>query len=62
MVDFKKKLGKLTIPKKINPLEIYDSLDRGSQTGPLRPAQGIILSKWFEAARTSLFLRKMSLK
>jgi len=47
MVDFKKKLGKTQIDKKINPLEIYNSLDRSSVTGPLRPAQSKILSDWY---------------
>ncbi|RLD80700.1 MAG: DEAD/DEAH box helicase [Bacteroidetes bacterium] len=48
MVDFKKRLGKKIIEKKINPIEIYDSLDRRSETGPLRPAQEYILNDWFE--------------
>ena len=47
MVDFKKKLGKKVILKKVNPLEIYDSLDRKSETGPLRPAQEFILNEWY---------------
>ncbi|CAA0248555.1 DEAD/DEAH box helicase [Tenacibaculum maritimum] len=47
MVDFKKKLGKKKIKKKTNPIEIYDSLDRKSETGPLRPAQEYILSEWY---------------
>ena len=48
MVDFKKKLGKKRIEKKVNPIEIYDSLDRRSETGPLRPAQEYILKEWFK--------------
>ncbi|WP_072620909.1 DEAD/DEAH box helicase family protein [Spirulina major] len=47
MVDFKKKLKNRTISKKIDPLEVYDSLDRRSETGPLRPAQEKILKDWF---------------
>jgi len=47
MVDFKKKLSKGVIDKKKNPLEIYDTLDRSSVTGPLRPAQKHILDNWF---------------
>ena len=27
MIDFRKKLGKKEVEKKINPLEIYDELD-----------------------------------
>lgn len=48
MVDFKKRLGKKVIEKKLNPVEIYDSLDRRSETGPLRPAQEFILKEWFD--------------
>jgi len=48
MVDFKKRLGKKKIEKKNNPIEIYDSLDRRSETGPLRPAQEFILKEWYE--------------
>jgi replicative superfamily II helicase len=48
MVDFKKRLKKKTIHKKVDPVEIYDSLDRRSETGPLRPSQQFILSNWFE--------------
>lgn len=52
MIDFKKKLGVSTIEKKIDPIEIYDSLDRASDKGPLRPAQEAILKNWFENHRT----------
>ena len=48
MVDFKKRLKKKNTPKKTNPIEIYDSLDRRSETGPLRPSQEKILSEWYE--------------
>lgn len=48
MVDFKKRLGKQVIEKKIEPVELYNSLDRRSETGPLRPAQEYILKEWFE--------------
>lgn len=46
MIDFRKKLGKKEVEKKINPLEIYDELDRRSVTGPLRPVQYKILDEW----------------
>lgn len=49
MVDFKKKLGVSKIEKKVNPIEIYDLLDRKSETGPLRPAQADILNQWFSS-------------
>jgi len=48
MVDFRKRLKKTSSEKKTDPIEIYDSLDRRSITGPLRPAQLNILKEWFE--------------
>lgn len=48
MIDFKKKLGIKSIEKKVNPIEIYDSLDRRSETGPLRPVQREVLEEWWE--------------
>ena len=48
MIDFKKKLNQSTIDKKINPVEIYSTLDRKSVAGPLRPAQKNILDNWFD--------------
>lgn len=47
MVDFKKRLKKKVLPKKTNPVEIYDSLDRRSETGPLRPSQSLVLEDWY---------------
>lgn len=47
MVDFKKKLNKNAIDKKLAPIELYDTLDRRSVTGPLRPVQKLILDEWF---------------
>ena len=46
MVDFKKRLGQKGIEKKTYPIDIYDSLDRRSETGPLRPTQAFILNTW----------------
>lgn len=51
MVDFKKRLKKKSLPKKVNPVEIYDSLDRRSETGPLRPSQERILSEWYKSRK-----------
>lgn len=48
MVDFRKRLKKKEIVKKLNPIEIYDSLDRRSEAGPLRETQEKILSDWYE--------------
>ncbi|MFK4008605.1 DEAD/DEAH box helicase [Bacillus safensis] len=47
MVNFKKRLTKQKIEKKIRPDEIYSTLDRASDKGPLRPVQDKILEKWF---------------
>lgn len=46
MVDFKKQLGKKSIKKVVDPIDIYSKLDRSSDKGPLRPAQESILSEW----------------
>lgn len=48
MVNFGKRLKSREITKKINPKEIYDSLDRSYDKGPLRPVQEVILKKWFD--------------
>jgi len=47
MVDFKKRLGKKEIQKIVNPCDIYETLDRASDKGPLRPVQNTILSLWY---------------
>lgn len=48
MIDFRKVLNNPVVEKKVNPIEIYDILDRSSITGPLRPVQTKILNEWFE--------------
>lgn len=48
MIDFGKRLKTKGLTKKTNPVEVYDSLDRRSETGPLRPSQYNILSNWYE--------------
>jgi replicative superfamily II helicase len=50
-VDFSKKLGKPQAKKTLDPREIYESLDRASDKGPLRPAQDHILRVWHEDRR-----------
>ncbi len=52
MVDFKKRLAIKDLPKLIDPIQIYDTLDRASDKGPLRPAQLAVLSEWHENRRT----------
>jgi len=52
MVDFGKRLAKKCAKKLTDPLEIYETLDRASDKGPLRPAQFDILKEWHEKRRT----------
>ncbi|MEM7554759.1 MAG: DEAD/DEAH box helicase family protein [Cyanobacteria bacterium P01_A01_bin.84] len=51
MIDFRKRLATKSIAKKVNPLEIYDELDRKSETGDLRPVQKEILTEWWQKLR-----------
>lgn len=51
MIDFSKRIKNGTQVKKINPIEIYNSLDRASVTGPLRPVQANVLQEWFSESR-----------
>lgn len=50
-MDFTKKLGKAQTQKVIDPRAIYETLDRASDKGPLRPAQDSILKAWHETRR-----------
>lgn len=50
-MDFLKKLGNPQIKKTLDPLQIYESLDRASDKGPLRPAQEAILQNWHSSKR-----------
>ena len=51
MIDFSKRVKSGTQVKKTNPIEIYNSLDRASVTGPLRPVQANVLQEWFSESR-----------
>lgn len=51
MIDFSKKVKIPSKAKKIDPIEIYNSLDRVSATGSLRPVQSNVLSKWHQEFR-----------
>jgi replicative superfamily II helicase len=51
VVDFKKHISKPKAGRPTNPLEIYESLDRASDKGPLRPAQAAVLTEWYEDRR-----------
>lgn len=47
MINFAKLLNDQKVTKKINPIEIYESLDLKSDVGSLRESQEIVLNKWF---------------
>ena len=47
MVDLSERLSKKKLQKIINPLDIYDLLDRKASKGELRQVQKTILEKWF---------------
>lgn len=46
MVDFKKRLAGKKAKKPTDPVELYDTLDRAHDKGPLRPAQLAVLKEW----------------
>lgn len=47
MVDFKKKIALKSKSKITNPIELYNTLDRKSIAGPLRPVQEYALEEWY---------------
>ena len=47
MVDFKKRLAGKKTERPIDPIKLYDTLDRAHDKGPLRPAQLSVLKDWF---------------
>jgi len=46
MVDFKSRLGGKSASKPTDPIELYDTLDREHDKGPLRPSQRAVLAEW----------------
>lgn len=46
LVDFRKRLAGKTVKKPTDPVELYDTLDRAHDKGPLRPAQLAVLKEW----------------
>ena len=48
MVDFKKRLAGKKADKPVDPVKLYDTLDRAHDKGPLRPAQLAVLEDWFK--------------
>lgn len=53
MVDFKKRLAGKKAEKPVNPVKLYDTLDRAHDKGPLRPAQLSVLTDWYDNHRES---------
>jgi replicative superfamily II helicase len=51
MVDFDKRIGKKNAEKIVDPIKLYDSLDRASDKGPLRPVQKSVIRTWFSSYR-----------
>lgn len=51
MPDFKKHTKQRATESLTNPVEIYERLDRLSDTGPLRPAQEHVLTDWHTKRR-----------
>ena len=47
MVDFSKRLGKRMPKRTTDPVELYDTLDRASDKGPLRQPQEAVLNRWY---------------
>lgn len=46
MVDFSKKLSGKPVQAEVDPIKLYDTLDRTAEKGPLRPAQEAVLKEW----------------
>ncbi|CAH0133259.1 hypothetical protein SRABI106_00042 [Rahnella aquatilis] len=51
MIDFTQRLKKKERETITNPIDIYESLDRRSIAGPLRPSQHEILKNWWDSRR-----------
>lgn len=51
VINFRDLLGKEDIKKPINPIEIFNNLDRRSGKEYLRDPQRIVLTEWFEQHR-----------
>ncbi len=47
MVDFKKRMVGESTKKPVDPLILYNDLDRAHDKGPLRPAQESVLKQWY---------------
>lgn len=52
MVDFNKLVKKKQDKQPIDPVELYETLDRASDKGELRKAQAALLSEWHKSLRS----------
>lgn len=59
MVDFNKHINTKFVKKKTDPVDIYNDLDRSSETGPLRPSQELILNKWYKDSKNKSQIVKL---
>jgi len=53
VVDFNKRLAGKKAQKPVDPVALYETLDRAHDKGPLRPAQLAILDEWFKKRGSS---------
>ena len=53
MVDFNKRLAGKKASKPVDPVALYETLDRAHDKGPLRPAQIAVLATWFTQHRAT---------
>ena len=51
MVDFSKRLSGKKVEALIDPVKLYETLDRAHDKGPLRPSQAAVLTEWFQSRR-----------
>ena len=51
MVDFSKRLSGKKVEALIDPVKLYETLDRAHDKGPLRPSQAAVLAEWFQSRR-----------
>ncbi|BDT57039.1 DEAD/DEAH box helicase [Massilia varians] len=52
MVNFSKRLAGGKAKKVVDPIALYETLDRATDKGPLRPAQIAVLKAWFDGHQT----------
>jgi len=53
VVNFKNRLAGKKAEKPTDPLKLYETLDRASDKGPLRPAQLAVLGEWFDSHQST---------